>query len=184
MENRVVQLSHGGGGEEMDALIKGLFFKHFSNEILLKTEDAAILDVEGRIAFTTDSYTVTPLFFRGGDIGKIAVAGTVNDLSMMGAKPLYLSCSFIIEEGFEFESLERVVVSMADELKKSGAMIVCGDTKVVSKGSVDKLFINTSGIGVVQKNGISSKNIKEGDAIIVSNDIGRHGATLMIERGV
>lgn len=177
-----VQLSHGGGGEETNALIHDLFYRHFKNDILVKAEDAAVLQVDKKIAFTTDSFTVSPLFFNGGDIGKLAVAGTVNDLAMMGAKPLYLSSSFIIEEGFSFEALERIVESMAAELEKSGAKIVCGDTKVVPRGSVDKLFINTAGIGEVHKENLSAQNLNEGDVIIASRDIGRHGATVLMAR--
>ncbi|WP_416768642.1 hydrogenase expression/formation protein HypE [Sulfurimonas sp. ST-25] len=177
-----VQLSHGGGGEETNKLIHDLFYRHFKNDILIKAEDAAVLQTQGKIAFTTDSFTVSPLFFEGGDIGKLAVAGTVNDLSMMGAKPLYLSSAFMIEEGFAFEELERIVESMAEELAKSGAKIVCGDTKVVPRGSVDKLFINTAGIGEVMREGISSQAIQEGDVIIASRDIGRHGATVLMAR--
>ena len=179
---KTIQLSHGGGGEASNTLINELFYKHFHNEILIKAEDAAVLTVEKQIAFTTDSFTVTPLFFNGGDIGKLAIAGTVNDLSMMGAKPLYLSASFIIEEGFSLESLESIVDSMATELKMSGAKIVCGDTKVVPKGSVDEIFINTSGIGEIQQTNISASNLSEDDMIIVSRDIGRHEATLLMTR--
>ena len=177
-----VQLSHGGGGEEMNGLIHDLFYRHFKNDILIKAEDAAVLHVGEKIAFTTDSFTVSPLFFGGGDIGKLAIAGTVNDLAMMGAKPLYLSAAFMIEEGFAFDDLERIVKSMAEELEKSGAQIVCGDTKVVPRGSVDKLFINTAGIGAVMMEGISSQQVQEGDVIIASRDIGRHGATVLMAR--
>ena len=177
-----IQLSHGGGGEESNSLIHDLFYHHFSNDILLAAEDAAVLEVNGRIAFTTDSFTVSPIFFNGGNIGKLAVAGTVNDLAMMGAKPLYLSASFIIEEGFLFDELETVVKAMAEELKQCGAKIVCGDTKVVPKGAVDKLFINTSGIGEIKKEGISANNLQESDVIIVSGDVGRHGAAILMER--
>jgi len=177
-----VQLSHGGGGEEMNCLIHDLFYKSFNNDILSSAEDAALLKPKGSVAFTTDSFTVSPIFFNGGDIGKLAVAGTVNDLAMMGAKPLWLSSAFMIEEGFPFEELEQIVQSMAKELQKSGAKIVCGDTKVVPKGSVDKIFINTSGIGEVSVSGISAHNLAIGDAIIVSRDIGRHGAAIMMAR--
>jgi hydrogenase expression/formation protein HypE len=177
-----VQLSHGGGGEEMNRLIHDLFYKSFDNDILSSAEDAAVLKPKGAVAFTTDSFTVSPIFFNGGDIGKLAVAGTVNDLAMMGAKPLWLSSAFMIEEGLPFEELEQIVQSMAKELKKSGAKVVCGDTKVVPKGSVDKIFINTSGIGEVLVGGISAHNLEVGDTIIVSRDIGRHGATIMMER--
>ncbi|MBT8348895.1 MAG: hydrogenase expression/formation protein HypE, partial [Sulfurovum sp.] len=141
-----------------------------------------VLEVKNRIAFTTDSFTVSPIFFNGGNIGKLAIAGTVNDLAMMGAKPLYLSSSFMIEEGFPFEDLETIVKSMSEELKHSGAKIVCGDTKVVPKGAVDKIFINTSGIGEIEKEGISANHLQEGDVIIVSGDVGRHGAAILMER--
>lgn len=175
-------LSHGGGGEESNQLIRELFFKHFGNEILLRDEDAAVLHVQNKIAFTTDSFTVSPIFFSGGNIGKLAIVGTVNDLAMMGAKPLYISCGFMIEEGLLYSELEMIVKTMAEELAVSGAKIVCGDTKVVPKGSVDKIFINTSGIGEVQASDISAHNLEEGDAIIVSRDIGRHGATILAQR--
>lgn len=142
---REIQLSHGGGGVEMNQLISHLFFRHFGNEILLRGEDAALLPVEGPVAFTTDSFTVSPLFFEGGDIGKLAIAGTVNDLAMMGAKPEYLSASFIIEEGFPYADLARIVESMAAELAKSGARIVCGDTKVVPKGAPTRSLSTPAG---------------------------------------
>jgi hydrogenase expression/formation protein HypE len=177
-----VQLSHGGGGAESNQLIHNLFYRYFNNDILIKEEDAAILKVDKTIAFTTDSFTVSPIFFKGGDIGKLAIAGTVNDLAMMGARPLYLSSSFIIEEGFCMDELTRIVKSMANELKKSGAKIVCGDTKVMPKGSVDKIFINTAGIGEQLDSNISVKNIKEDDIIIASRDIGRHGASILLAR--
>ncbi|MEA3492480.1 MAG: hydrogenase expression/formation protein HypE [Campylobacterota bacterium] len=177
-----IQLSHGGGGEETSSLINDLFFRYFDNEILLKAEDAALLEVKKKIAFTTDSFTVTPIFFNGGNIGKLAIAGTVNDLAMMGAKPLYLSAGFIIEEGFALDDLELIVKEMASELEKSGAKIVCGDTKVVPKGAVDQIFINTSGIGEIAREGISANNLQEGDILIVSGDVGRHGAAILIER--
>lgn len=179
---KAVQLSHGGGGEETNALIHDLFYKHFNNDILIKAEDAAVLEVNKKIAFTTDSFTVSPIFFNGGDIGKLAVAGTVNDLAMMGARPLYLSAAFMIEEGFFFDDLEQIVESMAKELEKSGAKIVCGDTKVVPRGSVDKLFINTAGIGEIEKEGVSALNLHEGDLLIASRDVGRHGATVLMAR--
>jgi len=177
-----ITLSYGGGGEETNKLINELFYKYFDNEILQRAEDAAVLDIQGKSAFTTDSFTISPIFFNGGDIGKLSIAGTCNDLAMMGAEPKFLSCGFIIEEGMEFDVLERIVKSMSEELKKIDAKIVCGDTKVVPAGSVDKIFINTSGIGEIQKENISSHNIKEGDAILVSGDIGRHGSVIMAKR--
>lgn len=177
-----IQLSHGGGGQETGRLIQSLFYEAFANDILLAAEDAAVLPVSGKIAFTTDSFTVSPIFFGGGDIGKLAIAGTVNDLAMMGAKPLYLSAGFIIEEGFLVDDLTLIVHSMRDELVKSGAKIVCGDTKVVPRGSADKIFINTSGIGAVQQEDISAHQITPGDAILVSRDVGTHGATILAAR--
>ncbi len=183
MIEKRITLSQGGGGEETNSLIKKLFFKYFDNEVLLKMEDAAVLSMgDGKIAFTTDSFTVSPIFFNGGNIGKLAIAGTVNDISMMGAKPLYLTCSFMIEEGFLYDELETIVKSMGEELKVSGALIVAGDTKVVPKGSVDGLFINTSGIGKITKDGISAHNLKSGDSIIISNEVGNHGACILAKR--
>jgi len=177
-----ITLAYGGGGEETNKLINGLFYKYFSNPLLESAEDAAVVELNGKTAFTTDSFTVSPIFFNGGNIGKLAIAGTCNDLAMMGAKPEFLSCGFMIEEGLEFEELEVIVKTMTDELNKVGAKIVCGDTKVVPSGSVDKIFINTSGIGSVIKENISAHNLKEGDKIIVSRDIGRHGTVVMAHR--
>ena len=177
-----ITLAYGGGGEETNKLINGLFYKYFSNPLLEAAEDAAVVELNSKAAFTTDSFTVSPIFFNGGNIGKLAIAGTCNDLAMMGAKPEFLSCGFMIEEGLEFKELEVIVKTMADELNKVGAKIVCGDTKVVPSGSVDKIFINTSGIGKVVKENISAHNLKEGDKIIVSRDIGRHGSVVMAHR--
>jgi len=177
-----ITLAYGGGGEETNKLINELFYKYFSNPILESAEDAAVVEMNGKTAFTTDSFTVSPLFFNGGNIGKLAIAGTCNDLAMMGAKPEYLTCGFMIEEGLEFKELEEIVKTMANELKKVGAKIVAGDTKVVPAGSVDKIFINTSGIGKIIKPGISAHNLKKGDVVIVSRDIGRHGSVVMAHR--
>ncbi|HIF9317069.1 TPA: hydrogenase expression/formation protein HypE [Photobacterium damselae] len=177
-----VQLSHGGGGVEMNKLINQLFFRYLGNEILLRNEDAAVLECSGPIAMTTDSFTVSPLFFEGGNIGKLAIAGTVNDLAMMGAEPQYLTSSFIIEEGFSLDDLDVIVKSMADELKVSGAKIVCGDTKVVPKGSADGVYINTTGVGHIRQRGISSHNVAEGDTLLVSRDVGCHGACVLTAR--
>ena len=178
---KTITLAHGNGGEENNELIKKVFYKHFENDILAKSEDAAIIE-EGKLAFTTDSFTVSPLFFSGGDIGKLAVCGTCNDLAMMGAKPKYLTCSVIIEEGFSTRELEKIVKSMKKELDINGAIVVSGDTKVVPKGSVDKLFINTTGIGEIQHKEISASALKEGMSILVSRDIGTHGATIFAAR--
>ena len=177
-----ITLSYGGGGEETQKLINELFYKYFDNEILKKSEDAAVIETNKKIAFTTDSFTVSPIFFNGGDIGKLSVVGTCNDLAMMGAKPKYLSSGFIIEEGLEYSTLEKIVKSMSDELKKIDVKIVCGDTKVVPAGSVDKIFINTSGIGDVIKENISASNLEVGDKILISRDIGRHGAVILAKR--
>ena len=171
----------GNGGEENNELISKIFYKAFKNEILQKSEDAAVIH-NGELAFSTDSFTVSPLFFPGGDIGKLAVCGTCNDLAMMGAAPKYLTCSVIIEEGFPTRDLEKIVHSMQKELEVNGAIVVSGDTKVVPRGNVDKIFINTTGIGEIQKKGISSNNISQDDVILVSRDLGRHGATIFAAR--
>lgn len=178
---KTVTLAHGNGGAENQELISKVFYKAFKNDILTKAEDAAIIE-DGKLAFTTDSFTVSPLFFNGADIGKLAICGTCNDLAMMGAKPKYLTCSVIIEEGFEIRSLEKIVRSMKEELAKNDAIIVSGDTKVVPRGSVDKIFINTTGIGEVLYKGISSNSISSDDVILVSRDVGAHGATIFAAR--
>jgi hydrogenase expression/formation protein HypE len=179
--NKQITLAMGNGGEENNELISKIFYKAFKNEILEKSEDAAVIH-GGELAFSTDSFTVSPLFFPGGDIGKLAICGTCNDLAMMGAKPKYLTCSVIIEEGFSTRELEKIVRSMKKELESNGAIVVSGDTKVVPRGSVDKIFINTTGIGEIQKKGISSNNISKDDIILVSRDLGRHGATIFAAR--
>ena len=178
---KTITLAHGNGGAENNELINKVFYNAFKNEILEKSEDAAVIQ-NGTLAFSTDSFTVSPLFFSGADIGKLAICGTCNDLAMMGAKPKYLTCSVIIEEGFEVEQLKTIVNSMKKELKKNEATIVSGDTKVVPKGTVDKIFINTTGIGEVIYSGISSNNITENDLILVNRDIGAHGATIFTAR--
>ena len=178
---KTITLAHGNGGAENNELIKEVFYEAFKNEILEKSEDAAVIQ-NGTLAFSTDSFTVSPLFFNGANIGKLAVCGTCNDLAMMGAKPKYLTCSVIIEEGFEIRELEKIVKSMKEELEVNGAIVVSGDTKVVPKGAVDKIFINTTGIGEILYKGISSNNITENDLILVSRDIGAHGATIFAAR--
>lgn len=188
MKNKTDQilLGHGSGGKLSHDLIDNLFAKHFDNPILRQQSDSALINTKGQhLAFTTDSFVVDPIFFPGGDIGKLAIAGTVNDLAVSGATPEYLSVGFIIEEGFSFADLERIVVTMADEAKKAGILIATGDTKVVDKGKCDKVFINTSGIGTIDKKylGISSgKNIKPGDKIIINGTIGDHGMAVMAAR--
>ena len=168
----------------MHRLLEDVFGKAFSNPILDTRHDSAQFTVPpGRLAMTTDSYVVRPLFFPGGDIGSMAIHGTVNDLAMSGARPLYLSCGFIIEEGLPMETLWRVVCSMRDAAKKCGVQIVTGDTKVVDKGKGDGLFINTTGIGVIEHSlNIAPQNVQPGDAVIVSGDLGRHGMAIMAMR--
>ncbi|MFW6307606.1 MAG: hydrogenase expression/formation protein HypE [Campylobacterales bacterium] len=180
--NEFLTLSHGSGGEESSELISGLIYSYFKNDILLKSEDAAVFDSRGKLAFTTDSYTVSPLFFSGGDIGKLAICGTCNDLAMMGARPMYLSCSFLIEEGFSIDEFKKILQSMKSELEINGAKIVCGDTKIVPKGSLDKIYINTTGVGEVLYDGISQSSLALGDVIIASGYIGDHGATIFASR--
>lgn len=178
---KTITLAHGNGGQENNELISKVFYKAFKNDILEKSEDAAVIH-NGELAFSTDSFTVSPLFFAGADIGKLSICGTCNDLAMMGAKPKYLTCSVIIEEGFDTRSLEKIVKSMKTELEVNGAIVVSGDTKVVPKGSVDKIFINTTGVGEIEYKGISANSITNNDVILVSRDIGAHGATIFAAR--
>lgn len=179
-----VLLAHGGGGRLTQHLIDGLFKPGFANAALDAATDAAVLHVPGqRLAFTTDSYVVKPLFFPGGDIGHLAVSGTVNDLAMMGATPLYLSCGMILEEGLPMETLRQVVASMREVAQAAGVTIVTGDTKVVERGHADGLFINTSGIGVIPEGvDIHPHRLLPDDVLIVSGDIGRHGMAIMSAR--
>ncbi|SET19432.1 Hydrogenase maturation protein, carbamoyl dehydratase HypE [Natronincola peptidivorans] len=177
-----VTLRHGDGGKHTSILIRDIFHKHFHNELLVNSLDAAVFDGHhGRLAFTTDSFVVKPLVFPGGDIGKLAVCGTINDLVTAGARPLYLSCGFIMEEGFDMKLLEKIAVSMGETCRKTGVKIITGDTKVVEKGSVDGIFINTSGIGVVQT-AYQPKSIEEGDQIMITGGIAQHGTTIAVKR--
>ena len=186
MNNDKILLNHGSGGKMTHELISSLFVKYFNNSILRQQSDSAILEIDSKLlAYTTDSFVVDPIFFPGGNIGKLAICGTVNDLSVSGAKPLYISCGFILEEGFLFSDLETIVKSMADEAKKAGVLIVTGDTKVVDKGKCDKIFINTSGIGVLdneRKQISSGSTIEVGDKIIVNGNIGDHGVAILCAR--
>ena len=179
-----VLLAHGGGGKLMHQLIGKVFLAAFRNPILETQHDAATVELTGkRIAFTTDSYVVRPLFFPGGDIGSMAVHGTVNDLAMAGARPLYLSAAFIIEEGLPMETLWKVVTSMQKAAAGCGVQIITGDTKVVDKGKGDGLFINTAGIGVVEhEQKIAPQSVRPGDVVLVSGDLGRHGMAIMAVR--
>lgn len=179
-----VLMAHGGGGRLMHQLLANIFGKAFSNPILDTLHDSAQFVVPpGRLAMTTDSYVVRPIFFPGGDIGSMAVHGTVNDLAMSGARPLYLSCGFIIEEGLPMETLWRVACAMRDAAHKCHVQIITGDTKVVDKGKGDGLFINTSGIGILEHpQQILPQNVQPGDAVLVSGDLGRHGMAIMAVR--
>ncbi len=179
-----ILLAHGGGGKLMHELLEKMFFASFGEAPANGRHDAAVLDFPaGRLAFTTDSYVVRPIVFPGGDIGSMAVHGTVNDLAMSGARPLWLSAAFILEEGLSMETLWSVVCSMRDAAGRSGVRIVTGDTKVVDKGKGDGLFINTAGIGVIEHSlVIAPGSVKTGDAVLVSGDLGRHGMAIMSVR--
>lgn len=182
----LISINHGSGGRMTHDLISGLFRKHFMNDHPEVLTDASIIDIgDEQIAFTTDSFVVDPLFFPGGDIGKLAVCGTVNDLAVSGANPLVLSSSFILEEGFPVKQLETIVASMQTEAKKAGVKIVTGDTKVVPKGKCDKLFINTSGIGSYYPQfdfDPAGGSIEVGDKVIISGTLGDHGMAILKER--
>lgn len=190
-----ITLAHGSGGRAMHELIEGLFLEYLRNPLLEKLEDQAVFDIiaspamngtrpSSRLAFTTDSYVVDPIFFPGGDIGKLAINGTVNDLAMSGARPLYLSAGFILEEGFSVDALKRILASMREAAAEAGVSVVTGDTKVVQKGSVDKLFINTAGVGVLESPvQLSASGAQVGDKVILSGTLGDHGTTIMIARG-
>ncbi len=169
---------HGSGGKLMNDMISGMISSILGKDSI-QIDDSAVLDIsQGKIAFTTDSYTVTPIFFPGGDIGKLAVNGTVNDLAVMGAVPKFLSCSLILEEGFDFDSFEKILISMKESADAAGVKIVTGDTKVVPNGKGDKIYINTSGIGIFNGE-VQRRDIQKGDKIIVSGTLGDHGITIM-----
>jgi hydrogenase expression/formation protein HypE len=183
MKGEKIQIGHGSGGKQTSELVRKYFVENFNNRILSQLTDSAILDIEDSVlAYTTDSYVVDPVFFPGGNIGKLAICGTVNDLSVSGAIPMYISAAFIIEEGFGFDDLRIISESMASEAKKAGVLIVTGDTKVVSRGQCDKIFITTTGIGILKKEHkhISvGSHIKPGDSIIVNGYIGDHGIAVL-----
>ncbi len=185
-----ITLAHGSGGKAMHDLIDDIFVRGFDNEYLAAREDQARFDLNAlatygdRLAMTTDSYVVDPLFFPGGDIGKLAVTGTVNDLAVGGAKPLYLTCGMIIEEGLSVETLRAIVRSMKNTADEAGVAIVSGDTKVVHKGAADKLFINTAGIGVISEHvNVQSWQAQAGDVILINGYVGDHGAAIVDARG-
>ena len=182
MEDKIL-LAHGSGGKLSRDLIKDLMVKELGNPCLNLLDDSATLTLNGRIAFTTDSYVVSPLFFPGGDIGRLAVCGTVNDLSMVGATPKYVSLALIIEEGFSLRDLRKIISSIHLTAEEAGVEVITGDTKVVNRGSADKLFINTAGIGVLPHElKISGSNARVGDKIIVSGPIGDHGIAILCQR--
>jgi hydrogenase expression/formation protein HypE len=183
-EDRIT-LAHGAGGKATHTLIEAMFLEGFRNPILEAMEDQALLHMQdARIAFTTDSFVVSPLFFPGGNIGDLAVNGTVNDLAVGGARPLYLSAGFILEEGFSIVDLSRIVASMRSAAEAAGVQIVTGDTKVVQKGKGDGCYINTSGVGVISRSvSLSATTCRPGDVVIVSGPIGEHGITIMLARG-
>jgi hydrogenase expression/formation protein HypE len=178
-----ILLAHGSGGKLAHDLVEKSFVRALSNPLLDKLDDSAVFDVSGRLAFTTDSYVVSPIFFPGGDIGELAVCGTVNDLATSGAKPLYLSLSFIIEEGLLLSELEKIVASVQKAVDEAGVKIVTGDTKVVTRGSADKLFINTAGVAIIAEGvSISGSNAKPGDKVLLNGYIGDHGIAVISQR--
>ena len=180
--DEIISMDYGSGGKKTARLIEKLIVPRLDNPALRELGDGAIVDGGEKLVFSTDSFVVSPLFFPGGDIGKLSVCGTVNDLSMCGAEPKFLSCSFIIEEGFPFSQLERIVESMAAQCEKAGVQIVTGDTKVVEKGRGDGIYINTAGIGVLRHPGLSPRNIRPGDKVLVSGFVGDHGTAVMLAR--
>ncbi len=182
MNDRIL-LAHGSGSKLSHDLIEKILTPPINNAILSRMDDSAVFELSGKLAFTTDSYVVNPIFFPGGNIGRLAVCGTVNDLSMSGAKPLYISLALIIEEGLEIDELRKIVESVRETAEEAGVQIVTGDTKVVNRGKADRLFINTAGIGVISAGlDISGSNAREGDKIILSGGIGEHGMAVMSQR--
>lgn len=180
--DEIITLDYGSGGKKTARLIESMIVPAMSNPALCELGDGAILDGAEKLVFSTDSFVVDPIFFPGGDIGKLSVCGTVNDVSMCGAVPKYLSCSFIIEEGFKTEELARIIESMRAAAEKSGVEIVTGDTKVVDRGRGDKIYINTAGIGFLKYPGLTPKAIRPGDAVILSGTAGDHGTAVMLAR--
>ena len=183
MDNKTVTMAHGAGGRQTSELIDEVFKAHFANPDLTADDAAVLVPPAGKMAVSTDGFIVSPAFFPGGNIGKLSICGTVNDLACMGAKPMYLTCAFVIEEGFPMDKLEKIAQSMEITAKEAGVRIVAGDTKVAGKGQVDGVFITTTGIGRIE-DGVSTsgKNARPGDVVIVSGDVGRHGCTILMER--
>lgn len=181
--DELITLDYGSGGRKTSRLIERYILPALDNEALRELGDGAILPGAEKLAFSTDSFVVDPIFFPGGDLGKLAVCGTVNDLAMCGAEPKYLSCALIVEEGFALHELERVLRSMGETAERAGVQVVTGDTKVVPRGRGDKLFINTAGIGFLRYGGLSPRAIRPGDAVLCSGTLGDHGAAVMLARG-
>lgn len=177
-----IMLAHGSGGRLSHELILNLFQKHLGNPYLNQMNDAALLPGHAQIAVTTDSFVVSPLFFRGGNIGKLAVCGTVNDLAVSGAIPKFITLALILEEGLLIEELERIIISVAEAAAEAGIVIICGDTKVVERGSADKIFINTTGIGYIENRSVGPELIRPGDEILITGTIGDHGIAILSER--
>ena len=183
MRDSTVTLAHGAGGKQTSELIDRVFKAHFDNPALTADDAAVLAPPQGRMAMTTDGFIVSPAFFPGGNIGKLSICGTVNDLACMGARPLYLSCAFVIEEGFPMDRLEEIAAAMEKTAREAGVRIVSGDTKVAGKGQVDGVFITTTGVGEILPGVETSGALaKPGDAIIVTGDVGRHGCTILLAR--
>ena len=180
--DEIITLDYGSGGKKTSRLIESMILPALDNPALSELGDGAVLEGAEKLVFSTDSFVVDPIFFPGGDIGKLSVCGTVNDIAMCGGVPKFLSCSFIIEEGFPVKALEKVIASIGAACKKAGVQVVTGDTKVVEKGRGDKIYINTAGIGVLKYPGLSPKAIQEGDKVIVSGTVGDHGSAVMLAR--
>ena len=180
--DEIITLDYGSGGKKTSRLIESMILPALNNPVLGELGDGAVLEGAEKLVFSTDSFVVDPIFFPGGDIGKLSVCGTVNDIAMCGGVPKYLSCSFLLEEGFPVKELEKVIGSISAACKKAGVQIVTGDTKVVEKGRGDKIYINTAGIGVLKYPGLSPKAIREGDKVLVSGTVGDHGAAVMLAR--
>lgn len=183
MSEKIVTLSIGGGGKQTSSFIKDIILTHFNNDIIDNLGDASYVKTGTDTAMTTDSFVIRPEFFRGGNIGKLSICGTVNDLAVSGAKPLYLSFALVVAEGYSLDKLEKIVESAALEAKNAGVKIVCGDTKVVERGGIDGVIINTCGVGEIVKRLNDYNNVKAGDKVIITSDIARHGMSVMLERG-
>ena len=180
--DEIITLDYGSGGKKTSRLIESMILPALDNPALSELGDGAVLEGAEKLVFSTDSFVVDPIFFPGGDIGKLSVCGTVNDIAMCGGVPKFLSCSFLLEEGFPVKELEKVIASISAACKKAGVQIVTGDTKVVEKGRGDKIYINTAGIGVLKYPGLSPKAIREGDKVLVSGTVGDHGTAVMLAR--